>query len=383
MKILITSDWWTPAVNGVVTSVLNLKAGLEARGHEVRVLTLSNSIESVREGDVYRIGSLSAGRIYPGARIRTTMAHRFVRELLDWRPDVVHSQCEFSTFFLAKKIAHRLKIPLIHTYHTVYEDYTHYFCPSRRMGRKAVAVFSDWVSARVSCMIVPTEKVRALLESYRVESPIRVIPTGIALDRFMSDDPPAERKSLRAQLGVPPQNLALISVCRLAEEKNISELLEEFAACRELPLSLILVGDGPSRAQLESRAASLGLRERVRFVGMVEPSQIARYYRAGDLFVCASTSETQGLTYIEALASGLPVLCRRDACIETVVTDGENGWKYDTPEQFCANVHAFAADEALRRSMASAARKSAKRFSVQAFAEAAERVYRGCLQRER
>ena len=122
MKILITTDWYTPAVNGVVTSVLNLRRELEARGHEVRVLTLSQSPLSSRRDGVVRLGSISAGLIYPGARLRTALGSRYVRDILRWKPDIVHSQCEFSTFFLARKIAEHLDVPLVHTYHTIYED---------------------------------------------------------------------------------------------------------------------------------------------------------------------------------------------------------------------------------------------------------------------
>ena len=122
MKILITTDWYTPAVNGVVTSVKNLQRELERRGHEVRILTLSQSLHSWSRDGVTAIGSVNAGRIYPGARLRTAMAGRWVRELMDWRPDVIHSQCEFSTFILARRIAEELDVPLVHTYQTVYED---------------------------------------------------------------------------------------------------------------------------------------------------------------------------------------------------------------------------------------------------------------------
>ena len=115
MKILITTDWYTPAVNGVVTSVKNLQRELERRGHEVRILTLSQSLHSWSRDGVTAIGSVNAGRIYPGARLRTAMAGRWVRELMDWRPDVIHSQCEFSTFFLARRIAEELDVPLVHT----------------------------------------------------------------------------------------------------------------------------------------------------------------------------------------------------------------------------------------------------------------------------
>ena len=136
MKILITTDWYIPAVNGVVTSVKNLRRGLEARGHEVRILTLSQSTQSWEEEGVTCLGSVPVGLVYPGARLRTTLVRRWVKELAEWGPDVIHSQCEFSTFFLARRLAEHLGVPLVHTYHTVYEDYTHYFSPSVRLGRR-------------------------------------------------------------------------------------------------------------------------------------------------------------------------------------------------------------------------------------------------------
>ena len=105
MKILITTDWYSPAVNGVVTSVKNLRRGLEARGHEVRILTLSQTTHSWTEDGVTYLGSVPAGLVYPGARLRTPMVRRWTQELVAWGPDVVHSQCEFSTFFLARRIA--------------------------------------------------------------------------------------------------------------------------------------------------------------------------------------------------------------------------------------------------------------------------------------
>lgn len=115
MKILITTDWYIPAVNGVVTSVKNLRRGLEARGHEVRILTLSQSTQSWEEEGVTCLGSVPVGLVYPGARLRTTLVRRWVKELAEWGPDVIHSQCEFSTFFLARRLAEHLGVPLVHT----------------------------------------------------------------------------------------------------------------------------------------------------------------------------------------------------------------------------------------------------------------------------
>lgn len=384
MKILITTDWYSPAVNGVVTSVKNLRRGLEARGHEVRILTLSQD-HHAREGDgVSYLGSVPAGLIYPGARLRTPMVRRSVQELVDWQPDVVHSQCEFSTFFLARRIAEYLNIPLVHTYHTVYEDYTHYFSPSVRFGKKAVAVFSRWVAAQTDCLIAPTGKVRQLLLDYGVDRPVFVVPSGIDLSRFGGEPDALRQAVLRQSLGIPRENRILVSVGRLAEEKNIAELLQMRASLGEAPVTLLIVGDGPDRARLEGIAAGLGLTApAVVFAGMVEPAQVADWYQLGDLFVSASTSETQGLTYIEALAAGTPALCRADPCLAGVLREGENGWQYRDAADFRRKLADFIAHPERRESLSAAARRSVEPYSVEYFAESAEDIYRQQILRRR
>lgn len=376
MKILITTDWYSPAVNGVVTSVLNLRRELELRGHEVRVLTLSQDLHSSVQDGVTRIGSVAAGLVYPGVRLRTALAGRWVRELVEWGPDVVHSQCEFSTFFLARRIAEELNVPLIHTYHTVYEDYTHYFSPSVRLGRRAVAALSRWVAARTDCMIAPTGKVRTLLQGYGVRTPVFVVPSGIDLRRFQRPPVPGCRASLLAALDIPRENLVLVSVGRLAAEKNLDELLRFRAAMGDQAVTLLLVGDGPYRAQLEREAADMGLRApQVVFAGMVPPQQVAEWYQLGDLFVSASSSETQGLTYVEALAAGVPALCRADPCLSGVIRDGENGWQFRDFSDFMSKLEAFRAHPELRRALSEQAAASARDYSAEEFARRVEAIY--------
>ena len=382
MKILITTDWYTPAVNGVVTSVKNLQRELERRGHEVRILTLSQSLHSWSRDGVTAIGSVNAGRIYPGARLRTAMAGRWVRELMDWRPDVIHSQCEFSTFFLARRIAEELDVPLVHTYHTVYEDYTHYFSPSVRWGRCAVAAFSRWVAAQVDGMIAPTGKVRGLLQGYGVRCPVFVVPTGIDLRRFQQEGDPMRRAVLRASLGIPAENTVLVCVGRLAEEKNIQELLKLRASLGSRPVTLLLVGDGPDRPRLEQVAHDLRLEApAVIFAGMVPPEEVPEWYRLGDLFVSASSSETQGLTYIEALAAGVPALCRADLCLEGVILEGENGWQYHSTVEFRQRLEEFLASPETHEALKRRAAESAEQFSAQRIAQRVERIYQMQLAR--
>lgn len=376
MKILITSDWNPAAVNGVVTSVKNLRRELELRGHEVRILTLALSPLS-QEGDgVTYLGSIPVGRIYPGARVRRAFVGKYIQELIRWKPDVVHSQCEFSTFFLAKRIAEELDIPLIHTYHTVYEDYTHYFSPSVRLGKKAVATLSRWVANHTDAMIAPTDKVRRLLLGYGVCSPIHVIPSGIDLRRFAGKTEPETLGRMRAELGIPAGNKILVNVGRQAEEKNLEELLRFRANMGRRDVTLLLVGGGPWKTHLEGVAACLGLKAPdVVFAGMVPPETVVDWYRMGDLFVSASTSETQGLTYVEALAAGVPALCRADECLDPVIRQGENGWQYTDEEAFRSYLEEFFSDPDRRQAMAQSALETAEEYSAALFAKRVEEIY--------
>lgn len=383
MKVLIATDWYAPVVNGVVSSVLNLQRELEAQGHEVRVLTLSQSLRTRVEKNVTYIGAVSAGIVYPGARLRTALGSRQIQELIHWCPDVIHTQCEFSTFLMARKIAAYTGAPIVHTYHTVYEDYTHYFSPSRVWGRRMVAKFSRHVIAQTACVIAPTEKVRKILESYRVRKPVYVVPSGIDLGRFTAPADAARCAELKKQLGIPKDSFVLAFVGRLAKEKNIEELFARMQELARRDVTLLLVGDGPYRPELEQAVQDMGLTDRAVFAGMVPPDRVVEYYHLGDLFVSASTSETQGLTYIEALAAGLPALCRQDPCLEGVIVDGVNGWQFSSSEDFANRLADFLNDAPLRRRMGLAAAELASRdFSAPGFARRVAAIYAAAAEQE-
>lgn len=379
LRVLLTTDWWEPIVNGVVASVTTLRRELEALGCEVRVLTLSPGLRTRREQGIYRIGSVSAGVVYDSARIGMPANRGVLEDILRWRPDVVHSQCEFSTYVWARRISRTLGVPLVHTYHTIYEDYTHYYSPSRTMGRKMVASFSRHVLDRTDAVIVPSQKVKALLGRYGVRRPVHVVPTGLDLDRFRPARTVGELEEtarMRERLGIAPEQKVLISVCRLAKEKNLDEVLDHVAATGREDLVLVLVGEGPYRHELETRAARLGIADRVRFVGAVDPHDVQRWYRLGDVFVSASLSETQGLTFIEALACGIPLLCRRDGSIANVVLDGETGFQVEGPEQFAARLSQILDDPAVRARLATGAVRHAEATcGSRAFGEAVLAVY--------
>lgn len=379
MKILITTDYYSPAVNGVVTSVSNLKEGLERQGHEVRILTLSPDVHTRVKDNVYYISSVNINWLYPNTRYKLVPSHRLVNELIEWHPDVVHSQCEFSTYHYARKIASACHAPLIHTYHTVYEDYTHYFCPSRRLGRRLVAWFTRYILRRTDCVIAPSAKVSTILHNYHVNTPTEVVPTGIDVERFAVSPSSDWILQKRRLYGLNENALTLVYIGRLAKEKNLSEIFDILRKNPDLPVKLLVVGDGPERSELEEECRVDGLTDRVIFTGMVSPAEVSRYYHLGDVFVNASTSETQGLTYIEAMAAGLPLLCKKDSCLDGIVIDGETGWQYTSPRQFARAVEKLFYDSELRRTMSWNARLTSRRFSKAAFATQVETIYKHCL----
>ena len=367
MRILITTDLYTPTINGVVTSIVSLKKSLEKLGHDVRVLTLADYGYINEVDHVYAVSSLNVDKVYPGARVKLFSDRSIIRDLIEWQPDVVHTQSEFSTFRMAKQIAQYLNIPIVHTYHTVYEDYTHYFSPSRTTGRKIVSLFTKRVLNEVESVIAPTNKVENILNKYGIAQPITVIPTGIQLERFEERISEEDRRAFRAQYDIPEDAFLLVSLGRLGKEKNIDEILF-FLSLLKQNVYFLIVGDGPHKVNLMNKVSELGLDSRVRFTGMVSPLDVAKYYQVGDLFVCASTSETQGLTYIEALASGIPALCRADASIENVIINGQTGYQYHHYKEFESALYALMKNKAHYQKLATQAKDFVTRnYSSQAF----------------
>ena len=177
-------------------------------------------------------------------------------------------------------------------------------------------------------------------------------------------------------MGIPKENKVLVNVGRLAKEKNLAEILEYMKKMDRKDLTLLLVGDGPYREELEKKTKEMELEGQVVFAGMIDPSEVGSYYQLGDVFVSASNSETQGLTYLEALASGIPALCRKDECLDGVITDGYNGFQYDSYEYFKIHLEYMLADEERRLVMAEQAMDDAVRFSTWEFGNRAEQLYR-------
>ena len=381
-KVLITTDLYTVSTNGVVTSVQNLFDELTAKGHDVRILTISDTLHSHKDGAVYYIRSVPLKAVYPDLRMPTSFRHKLIQEIIDWKPDVVHSQCEFFSYQFAARISRITGAPLVHTYHTLYEQYlTSYVIPSKRLGDYLAKVLSRQRLKRVATLIAPTQKVESTLQGYGMRSPISVVPSGISLEQHHQRLSPEQRQEKRRSLGIGDEDQVLLNLGRLGGEKNLGELLELFAEARKQNdnLKFLIVGDGPAREDLEKQAKDLDIAEHVIFTGMVPPSEVQNYYQLGDVFVSASTSETQGLTYIEAAANGLPLLCRQDDCLADVLQEGENGYEYTSAEEFLNAIDAVMDNQEWRAAAAKRSEEIAAMFDKKNFGEAIESVYESVL----
>lgn len=384
MKILITTDLFTTDTNGVVTSVKNLWDELKSQGHDVRILTFSENGKSRRDGDVYYVRS-APFPIYPDIRTPTSYRHQYIKEAIEWRPDIIHSQCEYFSFFMARYVSKRTNSPIVHTYHTLYEQYVKYVFPSARLGRAVLHAFLKSTLKHTACIIAPTEKVRASLVNTGIKTDIRVIPSGISLSQHKNRISPEKRREKRAEYGIMESHRVLVNLGRLGEEKNVDELLRYFknAVTENVNLRFLIVGGGPAKSSLERLTKELGISDYVIFAGMVPPGSVHEYYQLGDIFVSASTSETQGLTYVEAAANGLPLLCRRDDCLLDVVKSGENGFVYDTEEDYRAHLYELMSSDEIRADMSKMSEKIALRYDKSVFGADVATLYEDVLGKTR
>lgn len=337
MNIGLFTDTYYPEVNGVANSVYQLKKELESRGHLVYVFTVSN-LQAKEEEHVFRIKSIPFF-LQKDRRIGCTTISKWLPIVARLHLDIIHTQTEFTIGYMGYRISEKLRIPVIHTYHTIYEEYTHYLkIPGNEKLKGIIRSYSRYCCNRAGLVIVPTGKVKKLLVGYGVKRRIVVQPTGIDKTKFSVIDY-GEVRRLKERYGLLEDKHILFSIGRLSHEKNIQELIQFVGKIQRIDskVHLLIVGDGPEKAKLIQLIKKMRLEKYITFTGEVEWENIQQYYALGDVFVCASTSETQGLTYVEALASGKPLLVRRDECLQGILEEGRNGYSYQCEEEFIKN----------------------------------------------
>lgn len=321
MRVLMVSDVYFPRVNGVSTSIETFRQTLAGQGVEVRLVVPRYGSEPEEPG-IVRVPGRPVPRDPEDRLVGWRAMHRAVeRAAADC--DLIHVQTPFVAHYAGLKAARRLGLPVLATYHTLFEEYLqHYaaFLPSGWLRRQARA-FSRRQCNALDAVVVPSSAMRERLASYGVTAPMHVLPTGIPLARFTHGDGPA----FRQKHGIAAERPVALFVGRVAHEKNIGFLLEAIVKTRQsCPEVLLLVtGEGPAMADLRQQAEQLGLAGNVRFLGYLDrASELPACYAAADAFVFASRTETQGLVLLEAMAAGLPVIALAEMGTKDILEAG-------------------------------------------------------------
>ncbi|QMU07322.1 glycosyltransferase family 4 protein [Levilactobacillus suantsaii] len=337
MNIGIFTDTYFPQVSGVATSIKTLRDQLEKQGHQVYIFTTTDPhVErNVYERNVFRFSSIPFVS-FTDRRIAVRglfQAYQIAKEL---NLDIVHTQTEFSMGWIGKFVARNLEIPCLHTYHTMYEDYLHYVANGKILKPVHVKQGTLAFCYHLTGVVAPSDRVLTTLSDYGVKAPIRVIPTGVNLHQYEQPD----TANLRRQLGLAPDTPVILSLSRLAYEKNIKASIAAMPAIlAQVPRAqLLIVGDGPARADLEQQVKTAGLTDHVTFTGEIDNDQVFRYYHLANVFLSSSDSESQGLTYIEAMAAGTKIVVMTSPYTDELLSSPTLGVTFTTAAEMIKHV---------------------------------------------
>ena len=391
MRIGLFTDTYPPFINGVSTSVAMLKRALEQQGHTVYVVTVSNNAlkhEYDEKERILKVAGIPIG-IYD-YRLSSIYPVTLINKMKKWNLDVIHSHTEFGVGILARLFAKQFNIPLVHTYHTLYEDYTHYITHGyfEKSSKKIVEYLTKFYCDKTANeLIVPTNKIYSLFkEKYNFTKNIHIIPTGIEVDRFFEENiNKKEVEMLKKKLGFKKNEFVILFVGRLAEEKNVEFLIEAHKKLVEYDdhIKLLIVGDGPDKQKYEQLAENLGLKDNIIFNGKAAWEEIPIYYHASNVFATASTTETQGLTVIEAMAAGVPPFCIDDESFRGTVTDELNGRVFKNQEEYINQITELYENKKIIDVYSKQARVQAEHCSSRSYASSVIEVYQRALKEKK
>lgn len=382
MRIGIFTDTYPPYINGVSTSIKMLEKALRKKGHQVFIVTVNPEGMGYKyedNGRIIRIPGIPTG-IYD-YRLTGIYPIRILKTIRKWNLDVIHSHTEFGVGTFARLVAKQYDIPLVHTYHTMYEDYVHYITHGYfdKSSKKLAEYFTKFYCDKTATeLIVPSKKTYDLFkDKYKVNRNVHIVPTGIDVERFYREKlNQIKLKDLKKKLGIKENEIVINYVGRLAKEKSVEVLIESQAALvKKYKLKLLIVGNGPDLDHFKEMAKKLKIEKEVIFTGAVSWEEVPYYYGISDIFATASVTETQGLTIIEAMASGLPVVCADDESFRDAVVDGLNGKLFKTKRQYKKCMEEILKDKNKLDTMRKQARITAESHSLKYYAENILDVY--------
>ncbi len=370
------SDSALPVLNGVSVSIDLLMSELRNQGHSVHLFTAASPNHKDADPNTSRFRSIET----PWTKNYPLAFPPFIRMLRKFRRqefDIIHTHTPFTIGFVGMRWAESHDLPIVSTYHTLYDRYAHYipYLP-RRYTRFRIAKHTNFYYNNVDHVITPSEASLKWLRRHSVSTPVTVIPTGVSSGVIV------DRSEARRELGITPEQKILLYVGRLAKEKNFEVLFEAMAKvfAEDPNTRLLLVGDGPYRDACSALVRSLGIGDRVRFAGFVPRVEVDRHYAAADLFVFSSITETQGLVVIEAMNFGVPAVAAVGGGAGESIKDGYNGFVVrNDPESLAVAVLTVMRDDLLHARLSEGALETARMYNPAAMAQSVLHVYRDAI----
>lgn len=382
MKILFISDVYFPRINGVSTSIRTFVGEMQSMGHEVHLIAPDYGVNTNNEGWIKRIPARSIYFDPEDRLMRYGLAMQRLDELRAENYDLVHIHTPFVAHYLGLKLARLLSVPCVETYHTYFEDYLHHYLPW--LPKSFARAFARRLSMRqcnaVDGVIAPSQPMLDVLRQYGVTADAEVIPTGLEPHSFKR----ADGAAFRARYGISLERPVLLYVGRVAYEKNIDFLLRMMQQLnhQRSDALLVIAGEGPALKSLRKAAEALQLQDNVMFIGYLDRNtQLNACYRAADVFVFSSKSETQGLVLLEAMAQGLPVVAIAELGTKSILIDGLGAMVAPEGESvFAAAVLSLLNNPPKRIEMGNAAREYAtQKWSSRRMAERMLMFYQAVL----
>ncbi|CAN1490700.1 RfaG Glycosyltransferase [Fimbriimonadaceae bacterium] len=373
LRIAVFSDSALPLINGVSVSVAALVEELRDRGHDVDLYAnrFPGFVETHPNNVRFNAVEIPFWRGYPVTMPPLATQLRRFRERTY---DIVHTHTPFPVGMIGLRWAESHELPIVSTYHTLYDRYSHYvkILPPRFV-RYRIARHTNYYYSRVHHVITPSEASLKWLRRHDVHTRATIIPTGSPVPKRQNPE------ELRAKFGVSPTDVVLLYAGRLAPEKNLRLLIEAVSdlMAQRPEVQLWLMGDGPYRATCEELVDQLGIRARVKFFGFVSQPSVGDVYGAADLFVFASVTETQGLVVQEAMLHRLPVVVVSGGGASETIIDGHNGLLARNDRMdFCQKMNEVLSSNETRQQLAEAGFHSQLPRSIPAMVDRVLAVYR-------
>ncbi|MEI6040429.1 MAG: glycosyltransferase family 4 protein [Candidatus Berkelbacteria bacterium] len=387
MRIAIFTECYLPTINGVVISIETFRAELEKRGHEVFIFApkTKDFIDKDKE-HIFRLPSFTwpSQKNYPLAV--PFFSWKIAKKIKELKIDVIHSQHLFTVGNLGLRIARKLHIPFVYTYHTLIAEYTHYVPLFSDISKQYLIALSKNFCNKCDQVITPSPSMAKILVKYGVKKPIEPIPTGIHIEALKKHFPD---KVIRAKWDIPENRKILLYLSRIAKEKNIDFLLKSMKKLVErrskkhklADVHLLMIGGGPELGFYQEQIKKMGIENYVTFTGMLKNDIAVRYYGAADIFVFPSITETQGIVVSEAMAAGIPVVAVNKMGPSDLVKDNEDGFLTDLNQtEFTDRIEQLLDSTTLREKMGLKGTKNAEEFSSEACALKLEKIYNLVIQ---